>query len=127
DGLRGFLSGSRWLVVGIATAGALVAAALVLTASPWLDDYFKLPLYLACLCLPFYALTSLLEGIGRSYNWFGIALAPPYILRPLLRLVALGGAHAAGLPVEATTVMLAAVGSTWASTIVQFLLLDRRL
>jgi O-antigen/teichoic acid export membrane protein len=127
DRLRGFLTGSRWLVAGVATAGAAVAATLVLAAAPWLDDYIELPLYLACLCLPFYALTSMQEGIGRSYNWFGIALAPPYILRPLLLLAAMAAAFGLGLPVDAETAMLAAVAATWASTIVQLLMLDRRL
>ncbi len=127
DRLRGFLTGSRWLVAGVATGGALLAAVFVMAAAPWIDDAIELPLYLACLCLPFYALTSMQEGIARSYNWFGIALAPPYILRPLLLLGAMAAAFGLGFPVNAPTAMLAAVAATWASTLVQLLLLTRRL
>jgi O-antigen/teichoic acid export membrane protein len=38
DRLRGFLRGSRWLVGGVATAGAAAAAAIVLAAAPAIDD-----------------------------------------------------------------------------------------
>jgi O-antigen/teichoic acid export membrane protein len=39
----------------------------------------------------------------------------------------MGGAYLAGLPTDATTAMLAAVGSTWATALLQLALLDRRL
>lgn len=127
DRLRGFLSGGRWLVATVATFGAVCAAGIVLVAGPWLDDRIELPFYLACLCLPFYALTSMQEGIARSYNWFGIALAPPYLLRPLLLLAAMTAAYGLGLPTNAQTAMLAALAALWASTMIQLALLERGL
>jgi O-antigen/teichoic acid export membrane protein len=127
DRLRGFLAGSRWLVAAVATGGALLAAGVVLVTTPWLDHYLVLPLYLACLCLPSYALSGVLEGIGRSYNWFGVALAPPYILRPLLLLLAMAAAYMLGAPVNAESAMLAAAAATWLSTMLQLGLTHRRL
>lgn len=127
DRLRGFLYGSRWLIAGIATAAAVVATFAVFAFSPWLEHYLVLPLFLACLCLPVYALTGVQEGIGRSYNWLHLGMAPPYILRPLLLLALMAAAHAAGLPVDATSAMLAAVGACWMTAIVQLFAINRRL
>jgi O-antigen/teichoic acid export membrane protein len=127
DRLRGFLAGSRWLVATIATGAAVFATLAVFAASSWLEHHLVLPLFLACLCLPVYALTGVQEGIGRSYNWPHIGMVPPYILRPLLLLALMAGTYAAGLPVDATSAMLAAVGSCWITAIVQLFMLNRRL
>jgi len=127
DLLRGFLHGSRWLVAGIATGAALLATLAVFLAAPWLEHYLVLPLFLACLCLPVYALTGVQEGIGRSYNWVHVGMAPPYILRPLLLLALMSLAYAMGYPIDATSAMLAAVGACWITAIVQLLVMNRGL
>ena len=54
--LRGFDFGSRWFATLIALGVALVCAGLVWLLEPWLDRYLLIPLYLACLTLPAYAL-----------------------------------------------------------------------
>jgi O-antigen/teichoic acid export membrane protein len=87
----------------------------------------KIALYLACATLPAYALSNMLDGIARSYNWIGVALLPPYMLRPLLLLALMALAHLAGVYADATVAMAAAVGAAWLSVIVQILCLDRRL
>jgi O-antigen/teichoic acid export membrane protein len=127
DLLRGFLIGSRWLVIAIATAMAALGALGVALIEPWLDRYLVVPLYLACVSLPFYTLSSMLDGIARSYNWIDLALVPPYIGRPLVLIAVMGLAHLAGLPADATTAMLAAVIATWVNAIIQLVMLDRRL
>jgi O-antigen/teichoic acid export membrane protein len=127
DLLRGFLAGSRWLAAGAATAVGICAAAAIYTLRPWLDHYLVLPLVLACCCLPFYALGSVQDGIARSYNWLNVGLTPLFILRPALLLAFMALAYGAGLPVDATSAMLAAVGATWAATILQLFILGRRL
>src|SRR5436305_11398851 len=48
DLLRGFLSGSRWIVLALATAWALLGAAGVSLFAPWLHSYEVIPLCLAC-------------------------------------------------------------------------------
>ena len=77
DLLRGFLSGSCWLTFAIATAMAAAGALGVKLIEPWLNHYLVIPLYLACLTLPFYALENMLDGIARTYNWINLALLPP--------------------------------------------------
>ena len=125
--LRGFLVGSRWLAIGIATALAVAAALGVTLMKPWLNHYELIPLYLACMCLPFYALTGVQDGIARSYNWTHIGLLPPFIVRPSLMIGLMTAAYGAGLPVDATTALLAAVGATWLTAIGQLFALNRRL
>jgi O-antigen/teichoic acid export membrane protein len=127
DLLRGFLAGSRWLAAGAATVVGIVAAAAIYLLRPWLDQYLLLPLVLACLCLPVYALGSVQDGIARSYNWLNVGLTPLFILRPLLLLVFMSLAYAAGFPLDAVSAMLAAVGATWLTAILQLFVLDRRL
>lgn len=125
--LRGFLSGSRWIAAVAGTVIAGAAALGITFVAPALDHYLVVPLLLACLCLPFYALTGVQEGIARSYNWVNVGLMPPYIVRPALLIVFMAAAHAAGLAADATTAMLAAVAATWATAILQLLIVNRRL
>ena len=127
DLLRGFLSAGRWFVIAVATLAAALAAGAVVLAEPWLDSATVLPLLLACLCLPFFALTHMHDGIARSSNWIVLSLFPPYILRPLLLLAFVAGAHAAGYAADAVSAMLAAVAATWATAVIQMLAVDRRL
>ena len=124
--LRGFLSGSRRLSFGIGTAFAVVALGGVFLIEPWIDSEIVIPLYLAFLCLPFYALTNVLEGIARSYNWVQLGLLPPYIIRPILLLAVMAVAAVAGFEASATTAMSAAVIATWATAIIQMFLVKRR-
>src|SRR4051812_8152001 len=56
DLLRGFLSGSRWIVAALATACALIGAAGVWLFGDSLHSYEVMPLYLACICLPLFTL-----------------------------------------------------------------------
>ena len=127
DLLRGFLAGSRWLVIGIATLIAGLGALGVKLIEPWLDHYLVVPLYLACASLPFYTLAGMLDGIARSYGWVNLALVPPYIGRPLVLIAVMATAHVAGLPANATTAMIAAVISTWVNAVIQLVMVDRRL
>jgi O-antigen/teichoic acid export membrane protein len=127
DLLRGYLAGSRWLAFGIAAGIAAVSAAGVRLLEPWLDDYLVIPLYLACVTLPAHALAGTQDGISRSFDWVGLSFVPNYIVRPLLLVVLMAGAYAAGMPPDAATAMIAAVLSTWLPTVAQTIGLNRRL
>ena len=76
--LRGFIAGSRWLTVAAASAIAVCGALAVKLLEPLLADYVVLPLMVACVTLPFYALMQMQDGIARSYNWVQLALMPMY-------------------------------------------------
>ena len=127
DLLRGFLTGSRWLAVAIAGAIGAACAGLVTLLSPFIDHYTLVPLYLACLTVPIYALGQAQAGIAQSYNWPNLALMPFYIWRQGIITVAMGAAYLFGAPTDAITGITIAVGTTWAVTLGQLFALDRRL
>ncbi len=127
DRLRGFLSGSRWLAFGVATAIGLVGAIGVTVLAPWLDHFVVVPLYLACVTIPIYGLVQVQAGIAQSYDWPNLALMPFFIWRQLTTTALMGTAYLLGAPTDAVTAMIVAVVTTWAVTIGQLVMLDRRL
>jgi O-antigen/teichoic acid export membrane protein len=127
DRLRGFLAASRWLAFGIATAIGIVGAIGVTWLSPFLDHFAIIPLYLACLTIPIYGLVQVQAGIAQSYDWPNLALMPFYIWRQLTITVLMGAAYFLGAPTDAVTAMVVAVITTWAVTVGQLFVLNRRL
>src|SRR5512139_4054465 len=127
DRLRGFLTGSRWLGFSMATGIALVGAIGVNLLAPWLDHFANIPLYLACLAIAAYGLVQVQAGMAQSYDWPNLALMPFYIWRQLIITVLMGAAWFFGAPTDAVTAMAIAVVTTWAATIGQLVLLNRRL
>jgi len=127
DKLRGFLAGSRWLASGIATAIGIVGAIGVLWLAPHLDSFAVIPLLLACVTIPIYGLVQTQAGIAQSYDWPNLALMPFYIWRQLAITVLMGAAYFFGAPTDAVTAMIIAVVTTWAVTIGQLFVLNRRL
>ena len=123
DGLRGFLVGSRWIVFATATTVAIAGAIAV----HWLDleRDTVMPLYLACVALPLYPVSNMLDGLARSYNAVGIALLPPFVLRPLMLIAAMAAALAFGIAANATTAMAAFALATWTMTLVQLVMFNR--
>ncbi len=112
DLLRGYLAASRWLTFLIAMAAAACAALAIHLTAPWLDKDAVVPLYFACVALPFYSLTFMLDGLARSYNWINLALLPEYIVRPLLIIGVVATLHFSGLIIDAamvTAVLAAAI------------------
>ncbi|MFO0991350.1 MAG: lipopolysaccharide biosynthesis protein [Hyphomicrobiales bacterium] len=124
--IRGFLAFGRGLCFG---AGVLVmiAGAAILYFGPGLvgRDY-ALPLAIALICLPAFAVTDFQDGVGRSQGWMDLALVPPYVLRPLLLLAFVLAAGWIGDQHDATTAMLCAAVATWLVAGLQYLLQRRR-
>jgi O-antigen/teichoic acid export membrane protein len=127
DRLRGFLAGSRWLAFAIATGIGIVGALGVTLLSPWLDHFTIIPLYLACITIPVYGLVQVQAGIAQSYDWPNLALMPFFVWRQLIITVLMGGAWYFGAPTDAVTAMTIAVVTTWAVTVGQLIVIDRRL
>ncbi len=124
--LRGLLRGGR--VVGVVGGTATAAAAMLVL---WLfgdriDSHYVLPAYLALACVPLAALSDVQDGIGRGRGWMAVGLMPPYILRPLLLLGCMTGAHLLGLPTDARSAAGSAVVATWVAALVQMALVERR-
>lgn len=127
DRLRGLLLGSRLVTFSVGTAIAAIGAAGLWLAGPLVAGHYVLPAYLALVCVPIYALSDLQDGIGRSRSWMGIALIPPYILRPILLLAAMAVAYVAGFATNAATVAAAAILATWLAWVIQTVLIDVRI
>lgn len=125
DGLRGFLIGSRWVVFASATLVAVIGAFAVHALTPVLDRGTIMPLYLACIALPLYPVSNMLDGLARSYDAINIALLPPFVLRPLTLIAVMAGVHAAGIEPDATTAMSAFAVATWMTTLLQLVLVQR--
>lgn len=127
DLLRGFNTGSRWIVLGLATAWALIAAAGVWLLGSLIHSYEVMPLYLACVCLPLFTLGRAQDGMARSYDWINLALMPAYIVRSILLIGMMAAAYWLKFATDASTAMIAAIVSTWITVIGQTLVLNRRL
>lgn len=125
--MRGLLRGGRLAAIGLGTLVAMVGLGGLWLAGPALSGPYVLPLYLALVCVPLFALTDVQDGIGRGQAWMDIALLPPYVLRPLLLLGAMLVAHRYGLPMRAETAAAAAIAATWGTAVMQTLLINRRL
>jgi O-antigen/teichoic acid export membrane protein len=123
----GLLFGGRVLAMIVSTFVAVLGWLGLKFLGHRLDSHYVLPAYLALVCLPLYTLTDVQDGIGRARGWMGVALVPPYVLRPLVVLLAMVAAHAAGLPMSADTAAGAAIAGTWLTGIIQLVVLQRYL
>lgn len=127
DRLRGILFGSRTIVFAVSTVLATAGAAGVYFFEDAIASYYVLPIYLAFICCPIFALTGVQEGIARAHNWIALALSPSYLVRPLLVLGLLALAHTLGFEPTASTAVLATIVAVWVAGIWQLLVLNRRL
>lgn len=125
--LRGTLRAARLVPIVAATVVALLGAALVHVFDDLVESHYVLPLFIAFLCFPAYALTDAQDGTARAHNWIGLALVPPYVLRPLLVLLFLLLALALGFEASAATAVSCMAAAIWATAILQAAALSRRL
>ena len=125
--LRGFLSGSRWMSLVVATAVSLLLAGLVTLLSPWMDADAVVPLYIGCVTLPAFVVANTQDGIARSHDWMRLAIMPQFIVRQSLIIGLTAGAFALGLRLGATAAMLASAAAVWIAMIGQMMVLNRRL
>ncbi len=127
DSLRGLLIGVRWVALFAGSVIALIAYAYLRNAPDAIDDAYLLPAALGLICIPLFAITDVQDGLGRAQGWLSVGLVPPYVLRPVVLLVVMSIAHAAGIPMDAATAMLAAIVACWATAMVQTLMVQQRI
>jgi O-antigen/teichoic acid export membrane protein len=125
--LAGYLStGFRVVVTGSCLLA--VAALVFLTVLPGLvDPAFLLPLGVLALGFPILSLESYLTGVFRGFGWYALSTIPGFILRPVLIMLGVGLARAAGFPLDAITVLAVVVFASILVLLVQVLLLRARL
>lgn len=117
--LRGFLQLARIVPVGVGAVLGAGGVAVFWSRDPVLATAFA--------TLPIVALLLTREAVAKSCDWPVVALAPTYLLRPVLLLALALGAGAAGIALDATGVMLAMLAAAALALAVQTLLLAPRL
>jgi O-antigen/teichoic acid export membrane protein len=125
--LRGFLSGSRWMVLVVSLVVSGLLAGVVKLLSPWIGADTIVPLYIGCITLPAFVVANTQDGIARSHDWMRLGLMPQFIVRQSLIIGVTAGMFALGFNLGATAAMLASAAAVWIAMIGQMLVLNRRL
>lgn len=125
--LRGYTVYSRAMTFISATLIAAGGFACIYFFGGALEQYYIWPLYLALICLPFFAVTETFDGISRCYNAAATAMGPPYILRPLLIVLFMALGHLYGLAPNAQNAMGAALLACIVTALLQHGLVARLL
>ncbi len=127
DLMRGLLRYGRWMTLAASSLVALLALGMLGLLQGRLPAHYLIPATLALACIPMVTLTDVQDGIGRGRGWMSVALLPPYVLRPVLILLAMVAAHEFGWPMSAVTATGAAVIGCWLTALVQTLLVQKRI
>lgn len=120
DHLRGLLLSGRLFVLAVSTLVAAATITIVLSMPGLLHAYHVMPFVIGALALPMIALGDTLDGTARANGWPVRAIAPTYIVRPLLILVFLSIAWVAGYPINGVTGLICAVAAAYVTTLGQF-------
>ena len=127
NSLRGLIFGSRVASTLVATVIAVVGIAAAYGLDGQLSSIYTIPLIMAAICLPLLALSDVQNGVARAFNWADLAFSPTYLIRPVLILVFMIVALWFGMQATAATALAAAILATWFTTIIQTLIMNRRL
>ena len=123
----GMIHGSMWLSLAVATVAAAICATILYLYPQIVTNYFVIPIYLAALCLPAFAVEGVNDSVARPFNWTRIAFLPTFIIRPLAILVFMGIAILIGYEPTAVTAMWSAVIAIYLTSVFQFLILRAKL
>lgn len=127
QGLAGLFNVSRLAGLLCASLVAAMLIALIGFVNVFSADQRLTPTLIVLLCLPFFTLTEIQDGLARCFNLPLLALGPPYILRPLAILLLLGLALALGGQAGAAMAASCAALATLIVAFVQFGWLSRTL
>jgi len=105
DHVRGIIHAALGISFVLSCIAALAIAGLSEFFSAHIADYYRAPILVACLSLPFLTLSGVLDGVGRAFDWPKTAFIPSYVLRPLGILLFSGLAILAGFKLGATLTM----------------------
>ena len=124
--MSGMLTASFYIVLAIGLVTALVGTGILWAARGHIESYYLLPLVVALLCVPAFALMDWQEGVARSFGWVNLAYIPAYIVRPLAIVVFAGAILLFSGTPTGLQVTLAALAATVLTLVGQRLLLIRR-
>jgi O-antigen/teichoic acid export membrane protein len=115
--LRGLNVASCLVALATSTLLALAGFAFLGVFGSSIASYYLVPVGLALFIIPMIALGDILDGMARARGWTVSALAPTFILRPILILVFMAGAELIDAQHDATTAMAAALAATYVTTL----------
>ncbi|WP_185681075.1 lipopolysaccharide biosynthesis protein [Parvibaculum sedimenti] len=125
--LAGILDASWRIVLVLGLAFMAAGLLAVLAFRDELQPYYVLPLVLAMLCVPGFALGDTLEGTARAFGWVGLAYLPTYIIRPLGIVLVGGIVYLVTGELSGVAAVAGALAATLATLTGQRLLLSRRI
>lgn len=123
DRLRGLLVAGRLFVLATSTAAAMITIAVVQLSAEHFQSFYIVPFVIGALALPMVSLGETLDGTARANGWPVRALAPTYILRPVLILVFMIAAWVMGFEINGVNGLICAVLAAYATTISQLIVL----
>lgn len=115
--LRGLNVASCLIACLTATLVAALGFAFLFLFGDSIAAYYLVPVGIALFIIPMIALGDILDGMARARGWTVSALAPTFILRPILILVFMAGAELIDAQHDATTAMGAALAATYVTTL----------
>ncbi|TIX04116.1 MAG: lipopolysaccharide biosynthesis protein, partial [Mesorhizobium sp.] len=119
--LRGIVLTSRLFVLVASTLIAGLGALGVWLLSPFIENYYVVPFILGLICMPMIAMSDLLQGLARANSWALFALAPTYLVRPVLILALMALMLLVGFAPDATTAIFASIAAAYATTLGQLI------
>lgn len=125
--IRGLTAAARLTGLISAIFIGAVGITLLVFFGNLVSSYYLVPLYIGILILPMIALNDVLDGTSRANGWILNALAPGFIVRPLLILAFVTLAMVQGAGMSASTALVCAMAATYVTTLGQYLVVRRRL
>lgn len=119
--LRGTIWWAILFCLGTSTVFAVAGSGVVYFFAESITSYYVIPIVLALTCLPMIAMQEVQDGIARAFNLPGTAIAPTFIMRPLVLLGLVAVFYLMGLKPDAVTTLIAAIIATWSASIFQFI------
>lgn len=123
----GFFRFSLLVPLLVSATAALVGIALLSSGALPVPDYYVLPLILAAISVPIFAVQDMMESFARARHWVLLALIPSYLLRHGFLGLFLVLAIILGFDASATTALVVAFLAIGLSLVIQAGILARRL
>jgi O-antigen/teichoic acid export membrane protein len=123
---RGLLFASRIFVLAASTAITAIGAAGIWLLRDHMENYYVAPFLVGMVCMPMIAMSDLLQGMSRANSWALLALAPTYIVRPMLVLIFMAIVLVAGHEPTATNAVIVSIAATYVTTLAQLVQVGTR-
>ena len=127
EAIMGLAATARIFSMLSATLIAATGIAALYLLGDRVESHYVQPLFVGAFVLPMIALGDVLDGTARANGWPVYALSPTYIVRPLLILAFVACAIGLGRLADANTAILAALAAAYFTTVVQFVVVTRKL